>query len=292
MTGIYKHLESGATTVCHAWAITRADGTVFGFTDHDTDLAFEGFLFKANSGLTAKALQQTTGLSVDNSEAMGALSDLSVTEADLLAGRFDSAGLCGWLVNWANPDDRILQFRGTLGEVVRSGGAFQAEMRGLTELLNQPQGRVFQRSCPAVLGDQKCRFDLGQAGFSVEAVAGGVQDKRVFYFEDLSNYAHRWFERGRIVVLSGAAKGLIGIIKNDHLAAGGRVVELWQPLGPEIGAGDLIRLEAGCDKQAETCRVKFANFVNFRGFPDIPGEDWLTSYPVSAGLNEGGSLVR
>ncbi len=292
MTGIYGHLESGATTVCRAWAILRTDGAVFGFTDHDTDLAFEGFEFRANSGLTAKALQQTTGLSVDNSEALGALSDLSVTEADLIAGRFDSAGLRGWLVNWANTEDRILQFTGTLGEVVRSGGAFQAEMRGLTELLNQPQGRVYQRSCPAVLGDRKCRFDLGQPGFSVETAAVAVQDRRVFRFEGLTDYADRWFERGRLVVVSGAAKGLIGIIKNDQLASTGRVVELWQPLGPEIALGDRLRLEAGCDKQADTCRVKFANFANYRGFPDIPGEDWLTSYPVSSGLNEGGSLVR
>jgi uncharacterized phage protein (TIGR02218 family) len=40
-------------------------------------------------------------------------------------------------------------------------------------------------------------------------------------------------------------------------------------------------LEAGCDKRAETCRLKFANFLNFRGFPHVPGEDWLASYPTS-----------
>lgn len=290
--GLYKHLAGGATTVCRAWAITRVDGRVFGFTDHDNDLAFEGYVFRANSGLTARALQQTTGLSVDNSEALGALSDLSVTEADLMAGRFDSAELRGWLVNWADTQDRVLQFRGTLGEIVRSGGAFQAEMRGLTELLNQPQGRVYQRSCAAVLGDKSCRFNLNQSGFSVEKAVDGVQDRRAFGFAGMEEFAARWFERGRLIVLSGAAKGLIGIIKNDSLVSGRRTIELWQPIGPDIAPGDLIRLETGCDRQADTCRVKFDNFRNFRGFPDIPGEDWLTSYPVSSGLNEGGSLIR
>jgi uncharacterized phage protein (TIGR02218 family) len=53
----------------------------------------------------------------------------------------------------------------------------------------------------------------------------------------------------------------------------------------------MIRLEAGCDKRAETCRLKFDNFLNFRGFPHIPGEDWLSSYPVSAGNNDGGGLT-
>ena len=52
--------------------------------------------------------------------------------------------------------------------------------------------------------------------------------------------------------------------------------------------GDRVRLEAGCDKLPRTCRKKFNNFLNFRGFPDIPGEDWLMSYPIPSGQNDGG----
>lgn len=290
--GLYAHLETGTTTVCRAWEIARRDGTWFGFTDHDRDLSFDGKVFKANSGLTARALQQTTGLSVDNTEAMGALSDFALTEADILAGRFDGAALTGWQVDWTNTDNRILTFRGTIGEIARAGGAFQAELRGLTESLNQPQGRAFQRSCPAVLGDGQCQFDLSQPGFAVELAAEDITGRRVFGFAELAGHEDRWFERGRLVVLSGAAKGLVGIIKNDRLDQTARSIELWQAIGPEIQPGDMLRLEAGCDKRAETCRFKFSNFLNFRGFPDIPGEDWLTSYPVSSQANAGGSLVR
>ncbi|MDN5786015.1 DUF2163 domain-containing protein [Pseudorhodobacter sp.] len=288
----YSHLESGTTTTCHAWEISRSDGVWFGFTDHDCNLDFGGKLYLANSGLTAKALQQTTGLSVDNTEAMGALSALSVTEDDILAGRFDGAELVSWQVNWANPQERALAFRGTIGEIARSGGAFQAELRGLTESINQPQGRAFQRSCPAILGDGKCGFDLSQPGYSIEIPVEEVTDRRVFTFSDLTGFEDRWFERGRLVVVSGTAKAVVGIIKNDRLQTNLRRVELWQGLGPEIVAGDMIRLEAGCDKAAGTCRLKFDNFTNFRGFPDIPGEGWLTSYPVSSQANSGGSLVR
>lgn len=290
--GLLAHLETGVTTICHAWEIERKDGVWFGFTDHDRDLAFDGKVYKADSGLTARALQQSTGLSVDNTEAMGALSDLAVTEADILAGRFDGAGLVGWLVNWANPEDRSLTFRGTIGEIARAGGAFQAELRGLTETLNQPQGRAFQRSCAAVLGDAKCGFDVLQPGYSVELPLEIATENRVFRFADLPGFEPRWFERGRVVVVSGAAKGVVGIIKNDRVLDGSRVIELWQGIGPALAPGDMLRLEAGCDKRGETCRLKFANFLNFRGFPDIPGEDWLTSYPVSSKVNTGGSLVR
>lgn len=287
-----SHLALGITTVCRAWAVTRVDGAVHGFTDHDTDLAFDGIAFAANSGLTASALQQTTGLAVDNTEAIGALSDLGLTEADLIAGRFDRAEVRCWQVNWADTSQRALQFRGTLGEVTRSGGAFRAELRGLTEALNQPQGRSYQRECSAVLGDRACGFDLNEAGYSDERMAELVEDRRVFLFADFTGFADRWFERGRLRILSGAGKGVVGLIKNDRLTAEGREIELWQSLGPDVAPGDLLRIEAGCDRRAETCRLKFANLVNFRGFPHVPGEDWLASYPTSGSVKDGRSLFR
>ncbi|MGO4907140.1 DUF2163 domain-containing protein [Pseudorhodobacter sp. W20_MBD10_FR17] len=290
--GLYEHLATGTTTVCHAWEILRKDGFWFGFTDHDTDLDFGGKTYAANSGLTARALQQTTGLSVDNTEAAGALSDLGMTEADILAGRFDGADLIGWDVNWTDTESRALTFRGTIGEITRAGGAFQAELRGLTEALNQPQGRAFQRSCPAILGDGKCGFDLSQPGYSTELMVESISENRVLVFSDLSEFEDRWFEKGRLKALTGAATGVIGIVKNDRIVSGGRKVELWQGLGPKLEVGDVVRLEAGCDKRGETCRLKFDNFLNFRGFPDIPGEEWLTSYPISSQSNDGGSLVR
>ena len=294
MTGaeaLYAHLGTGATTVCWAWSVVRRDGVTFGFTDHDCDLSFDGMVFKASSGLSASALLQTTGLAIDNSEAVGALSDASVTEADIMAGRFDGAEVQAWQVNWADPSARVMQFRGTFGQLTRSAGQFHAELRGLTEALNQPQGMIYQTSCSAILGDAGCGFDLTQAGYFAEVAVEQVEGARVFQFSDLTGFDDRWFERGRLVVVSGAAAGLVGVVKNDRLSDAGRMVELWQPLGAAIAVGDAIRLEAGCDKMAATCQLKFHNFLNFRGFPDIPGADWLMSYPTQAGVNDGGSLT-
>jgi uncharacterized phage protein (TIGR02218 family) len=83
---LYRHLEDGATTVCRAWMVRRTDGTLMGFTDHDRDLVVDGVPCRADTGMTARALQQTTGMSVDNSEAAGALSDAAIREEDILAG--------------------------------------------------------------------------------------------------------------------------------------------------------------------------------------------------------------
>lgn len=172
---LLDHLATGTTTVARCWRVTRGDGVVLGFTDHDRDLAFEGTLFKAGAGMGGKALSQTTGLAVDNTEAAGALSDAAIGEADLLAGRFDGARVEAWLVNWADPGQRMMQFRGSIGEVAQAGGAFRAELRGLTELLNQPQGRVYQAPCSAILGDARCGVDLTLPGYSEERVVEDVE---------------------------------------------------------------------------------------------------------------------
>lgn len=286
------HLAAGTTTTCRAWAVTRRDGVVLGFTDHDRDLMFEDVIFRAATGMTARALQMSTGLSVDNSEAVGALSDAGITEADIMAGCFDGADVRCWLVNWADVSQRRLEFRGAIGDITRAAGAFTAELRGLADLLNQPQGRVFQRGCQAVLGDAACGFNLSAPGYSAEVAVEEVEDRRIFTFTTLGAHDDRWFERGRLQVLTGAGTGVIGVVKNDRLTAEGRVVELWQAVGPEVAPGDRIRLEAGCDRRAETCRLKFANLVNFQGFPHVPGEDWLASYPGAGTVMDGGSLFR
>ena len=283
-----EHFTSGVTTVCRAWAVTRKDGVALGFTDHDRDLAFDGVTFRASTGLTARALEQSTGLAVDNSEAVGAISDEAIREEDVRSGLFDGADLRSWLVNWDNVSERSLVFKGTLGEIERQGKSFRAELRGLAEALNQPQGRVYQRPCSAVLGDAQCGVVTIGPGLSVDAEVIAVAGGSEVVLASQTGFADGWFARGRFTVLSGAAIGQIGVIKRDREVSGQRLIELWEMIG--VGAGDMVRLEPGCDKTVETCRVKFDNFLNFRGFPDIPGEDWLVSYPVRTGQNDGGSL--
>lgn len=274
------HVQSGLTTLARCWKLTRKDGWVRGFTDHDADVVFDGVTFAADTGMTAQALMQTTGLSIDNTEAVGALSDASVREADIAAGRFDGAEVEAWLVNWANTDERLLQFRGSLGEITRAGGGFRAELLGLADALNQPQGRVYQTACGAVLGDARCRFDRDTPGYTEEIAVVSFRDGVHVELDGATTQPDRWFERGRLRVVDGAAKGLVGAIKNDAGGPSTRKIELWQSLRADLAVGDMVRIEAGCDKRAETCREKFDNILNFRGFPNVPGEDRLFSVPV------------
>lgn len=269
-------------TIARAWAVTRRDGVVLGFTDHDAPLAFEGIGFRPDSGLNARAVVQSSGLSVDNSEAVGVLSDSAISEMDLMAGRWDSADVRLWEVDWTDPGNRRLIFRGHLGEVARSGASFRAELRGLSEPLNTTQGRVYHARCSARLGDAHCGFDLTRPGYSAEGRIVSDGDGHRLHLSGIAGHDGGWFEHGRLVVMSGPAEGLSGLIKTDTARPDARrEVELWTALGIRPAAGDHVRLIAGCDKRGETCRLKFQNYLNFRGFPHLPPEDWLIAPRVN-----------
>jgi len=288
--GLHAHLASGITTVARCWAVTRRDGTEMGFTDHDLPLSFEGILFEASSGLTARTLQQGTGLSVDNSEAIGALSHAAIREEDIVSGRYDGASVKAWLVNWQNVDERIVQFQGTFGEIQRVDGQFTAELRGMTEALNQPRGRVYQRPCTAVLGDAACKVELSAPGYSETVTLESIVDDCRLDVGPLGSFEPGWFTRGTFRPMTGAAKGLVAVIKEDRGVGADRRLTLWSDLRAQMAPGDQVVIEAGCDKRLVTCKEKFRNHLNFRGFPDIPGDDWIISYPKRTGSNDGGPL--
>jgi len=288
---LQAHLATGNTKVCQAWAISRLDGTTLGFTDHDRSLRFDGITFVAESGMSAKALASSTGLSVNNTEAVGLIQSAAIREADITAGRYDDATVKIWQVRWDDVAARQLKFVGTIGEITQKSGTFQAELRGLTESLNQPQGRSYLRKCSAVLGDAACGVDLNNAAFTATALVV-ARDGANALVVDVIGYDSDWFDEGTLRIDSGAAAGLTVAVRAGRVASAGLRVACWSALPDGVMLGDAVRLTTGCDKRAETCRAKFANMLNFQGFPDIPGDDWLVSVPRSNDPNTGGSLTQ
>lgn len=287
---LLARLQSGATRLCRCWSITRRDGVRLGFTDHDEDLEIDGLVYKAGTGMDASALQSATGLNVDNAEASGALSSTAIAEQDIRHGKYDGATVHQWIVDWERTSLRVLLFRGTFGEIRRNDAVFEVELRSETERLNLPVGRSILRQCDRVLGDGKCRVDLSKPAFSAEAsTSKGSTGNRVVA-SGLRAFAQGWFTLGTLVWISGANAGESAAIKSDTRDAdGGRVFDLWRHPNAEIEPGDRFRVSAGCDKGAETCRRKFDNFLNFRGFPHIPGQDWVTAYPKEGAIHDGQS---
>jgi uncharacterized phage protein (TIGR02218 family) len=167
-------LDSGATTLCRCWILTRGDGVVQGFTDHDCDITLDGVVCRAGTGLTASEATQQFGLSVGGSEIGGALAADTLNEDDLAAGRYDAASVKLYLVDWSEPELRVLLSAGVLGEVRREGTAFTAEMRGLAHRLQEESGRLYTATCSADLGDARCTVDLGDPAFRGSGAVGSV----------------------------------------------------------------------------------------------------------------------
>jgi len=282
------HLRTGATTLATCWLVRRADGAALGFTDHDRALAFDGRVFEPQSGASGAALEATSDLAVDNTEIAGALTSDRLSAADLARGAYDGASVEIWRVNWRAPAERMLLRRGVIGDVTRRGEAFTAEIRGASAGLDRVEGRVFQRLCDATLGDARCGVDIDAPALRGAGVVIAAAGAEGFTASGLGAFAARWFEHGRLDWTHGANAGARGWVKTHGAGAGGTAIALWTPAGAPIAPGDRFDIRAGCDRARATCRGKFDNLVNFRGFPDMPGNDAAISYPVKSDRNDGG----
>ncbi len=286
--GFAEHLQTGATTLCTCWALTRRDGARLGFTDHDRPLAFDGFDFEPQSGARRAAMAASADLSVDNTEIDGALRSDHLSREDLLAGRYDGARVAVWRVNWAKPEERVLLRVGVVGEVAREGEAFRAEIRGISHVLGEATGRVYQRQCDARLGDARCGVDLSVPAFKGAGTVAALESDGRFRVNGLDAFADGWFEHGALTWRTGANAGLSAPVKAHGRSAGAASITLWRPAEAPIAVGDAFDVTAGCDKRHATCLAKFANVVNFRGHPFMPGNDFAVSYPLRGEKNDGG----
>ncbi|WP_274629669.1 DUF2163 domain-containing protein [Arvimicrobium flavum] len=285
------HLARDCTTVCHAWRLTRRDGEASGYTDHDVPLAFDNTLFEPATGFTGSEAKTSLGLAIDTVDVEGALSSAGLVDEEIEAGLLDDATVETFLVNWRMPGEFALIRRATIGRITRSDGRFVAELKSRMHALDQPNARYLTRACDAELGDQRCGFDLGQAGFRG---AGAVFDKiapDAWLVAGLAGFAADWFTDGVLTWTSGARSGRSDRVV-DHRTQGEQALMFLLPVeGGEATVGDTFNVVAGCDKTFAACRAKFANRDNFRGFPHLPGNDSAYAYVTDGLVFDGGPLV-
>lgn len=291
-SALQARLDSGVTTLARCWKLTRRDGIVQGFTDHDSNLVIDGVTYRAGTGFIASEATSRFDLTVDGSEIAGALADDALTEADLAAGRYDAARIETWLVDWCDTALKVMTACGTLGEVKREGQAFSAELRGLADALSQESGRLYTAKCGTDLGDARCKLDLSLSAWRGEGAVVSPESASVVVVSGLASFADGFFTAGRLTWITGANAGLAVEIKEHRVADDVVRLSLWQGVPEPIASGDTFAITAGCDKAFATCRDRFANTINFRGFPHIPGNDFVVAAPSTGAGNDGGSLRR
>jgi uncharacterized phage protein (TIGR02218 family) len=271
--GLEAHLALSVTTLATLWKVTRADGLVYGFTDHDEDLVVAGVTYKASTGYARSAVRATLGFAPDNLELSGALASSAITAADIRAGLWDYAVVEIFYCNWADLTQGVGKLsKGKLGAIKDGRNGFLSELLGLSSHLGQAIGRVYSPACDANLGDARCTVNL--APFTKAGAVTAVTSKRAFA-DAARGEANGYFDGGKLTWLTGNNAGLKMEVKTFLLAGGAFTLQLPMPFAVQVG--DTYSAIHGCDKTPATCIATFANIVNFRGFPNVPGPRRLIS---------------
>jgi len=289
---LQTHFETRQTTLCWCWRVTLTDGRVLGFTNHDRDLVFDAVTHKASTGFLGTEMESQLGMSVDNMEAYGTIDSEDIREADIEAGLYDNADIQVFLVNWEDLNQRVVMKVGTLGEVRRGETNFQAEIRGLSTQLQQVKGRIYGYSCDALLGDSRCGKDISSATYTGTGAVDSTNSSSYLVASGLGSYETGWFTSGVLTFTSGLNTGILREVKS-HIANNGIVsISLWEPMPFNIEVADTFSIAAGCDKTFKTCKAKFNNPSNFRGFPHVPGSDTVIKYaaPGDPNFDGGGNF--
>lgn len=288
---LVAHLEREVTTVCHCWRLTRTDGWVRGYTDHDRPLAVGAVLHTPQTGLTASEARDTLGLAVDTVDVEGALSSDDISEEDIAAGLYDGATVETFLVNWRQPEDFVLLRKATVGKITRTDGRFVAELESLAHALDRPNGRYVSRSCDAELGDARCGFALANPDFTGTGTVEAFHAPSALVVSGLGDFDAGWFTHGVLTWTAGTNAGRSERVEEHRKDATGTMLVLRPRAGLSATEADTFSIVAGCDKTFATCKAKFANALNFRGFPHLPGNDAAYGYVVDGGQFDGGPVV-
>lgn len=262
-----EELEGVATY----WRIFRKDGAALGFTSHDRDLYFDGFLHLAAPGMVPSSIRRTSDLSPDSAEVEGVLSHGSITARDLALGRYDGAAILVGAVNWETLEWAAL-YNGTLGSVIEQSGSFKAELQSAKAQL---EGDFIPRTSPT------CRARFCGPGCTLSS-AGFTRETSVVSFELDLNAVHldisdpSKYLMGELRWLDGPQAG----IAMDIVGSGTGGLVLSTPLSDGLAIGTRARLREGCDRTLSTCAERFGNAINFQGEPFLPGNDLLARYPL------------
>ena len=287
-----SHIASGATTLCNCWLIERNDGISLGFTDHDKNLEFGGQQYFPANGLDSSQVSAKLGSQVDTSEVTGILHSRALNEDDILLGRYRDAKVTTMRVNWRDVSVREIMRVDFIGEITREDQIFRAELRSQQEVMNIPKGRRYQSGCDTSVGSVRCGIDIDTPVYRGEAQVEMVNSRYSIEVSGLGSFAPGWFSFGTANWISGKRALLKDSIKSHKSSGSNAILTFEDVVGDWVINGDRLSVFVGCNRTFSTCKNKFANALNFQGFPHIPGSSFLFSYPLAGDDLNGSPLIK
>jgi uncharacterized phage protein (TIGR02218 family) len=258
------------------YTITLKNGAALRYTTWDTNLLVLGNTFVTGPpNIARSAIEEKLGMDVATLEVTieASLTDVINGVPILQAigqGLFDGAA---FRIDRLFMDSASIQigtvvrfsgFIGALDELMRSSAKLSVNA-GTAYLSMQLPAVILQPGCTNTLFDARC--GLVKASFAeVNTVQAGSTVNKLL---SLSANGDRYYENGQISFTTGANAGLVKAVKTYA----GQQFTFNSPLPFAPNAGDLFTAYPGCDKTQLTCTNKFANLVNFEGFPYVPAPE-------------------
>lgn len=259
--------------VADLYEFALKDTTVLRYTSADIDLTYAGNVYSSRGPkITRGKTRVVVGIQVDTldltvySDATHLVGAQSFAKA-INSGVFDGCDFTlrrAFMPTWGDTSvGSIIMFMGQFSEVVF--GRFETKIRIKSDLqmldLNMPRV-VYQASCSNTLFDPACAVVKASFKSVTATTSGSTKSQLNCGLAQASAY----FDNGTILFTTGANTGVARTVKSYTPG----VVQLIYALPLTPGVGDAFDIYPGCDKVYDTCRDKFSNQLNFRGFPFVP----------------------
>ncbi len=274
-------VQSGTTKKVICYRMTRTDGTIYRFTTANHNITFGGETFETmGGGVDPSNRRKEIGLSGHSIETQGYIDSASITEEDIIAGKFRNCKVEEYIVHpmfpWVD-QQKISQY--VLGEMSFTGHSWNADLKSLTSQLKQKTGNTFQVLCNNSFGDTQCA--IVKATWTITPVTvSGVSDRSAFDAVDVDigstlagkTIADDFFNDGEVIWLTGDNAGITSRVAS--YVHTDRVFGLYQSAPFTIQAGDTFTLIRGCNKILdEDCYDIYDNVENMDAHPWMPGPD-------------------
>jgi len=273
-------LASGKSKLTRCLRLDLRDDTSLGFTSLDVDIELNlgdspgTVTYLSGTGILPSDISLSVGLEADNIEVSGPIGAV-VSRAAILGGRYDRARAYVFDYDFGSSPSIIRLLFGKVTQARIEAGEFVLEIRSASDAFNQTIGRVFGPMCTHELGDAKCTAVVATYAAEVASVTDDLTfdvtwtDSPAPTVSDLVN--------GKVEFTSG---DLLGTLPIEIWGFSGSTITLYSPTAELPQVGDTLTVSDGCDKTRATCRDRFANMLNFGGWPDSPGTANVVKYAI------------
>lgn len=277
-------------TLCSCIKITLKNGKKIAFTTHVSNMRFieEPDLVYLSKGFTPTALSQNNEMAVDNLNGQMVIDNENILQDDLEKGIYNNAEFQIFEINYMSKvngyytyEKWIPGINGTIGEVRRDKLQFDTEFRSLAQYLAITIVDLCKVNCNVDLYDSKCKLNIDALetdGITFKwhrtTTIETITRSNTFTIADDSKDTD-FYNNGTIEFLTGQNAGRKYTVKSWDKTTKTIVIQI--PTNYPIAIGDQVKVFAGCSKYKGDCVIKFNNYVNYRGFYDIPGIDFIIS---------------